>query len=78
MLFLILKKLEWIADVRLSYLLFGLPTLCQTWCVLPNGFLSPKFSAHLQVAGAHDQERDAVGEHKVGNIVAERINLKKN
>ena len=56
-----------------KYLLFSLPTFCQTGCVLPYGFLSPEFSAHLQVAGAHDQEGDAVGEHKVGNIVAESI-----
>ena len=56
-----------------SYLLFGLPAFRQTGCVLPYGLLSPEFSAHLQVAGAHDQERDAVGEHKVGDIVAESI-----
>ena len=55
--------------------MFGFSALCQTGCVLSNGFLSPKLSSHLQITGTHDKEGDTVGENKVGKIVAETCDI---
>ena len=65
--------IKWRINKKWNYLLFGLPTLCKTRSVLPNGLLSPQLPPHLQVAGAHDQEGDAIGQNKVSKIVAETM-----
>ena len=57
--------------LRVTCLLFCLPALGQTGRVLSDGLLAPELAAHLQVADTHDQQRDDVGQHEVGEVVPE-------
>ena len=65
---------EWdlnVEQISRDDLLFGFPTFSQGWRVLSNVLLTPQLPSHLEVGQQHDDQRQAVGEDKVQQVVAE-------